>query len=234
MVLFIQALASGIDGQWYEAHATFYGEMKEGACGYENLFDHGYGLENTALSTALFNDGLICGACFEIKCVNAPQSCIKNAGTIKVTATNICPPNYDKPDGNWCNPPQRHFDLSMKMFTTIAIYKAGIVPIQYRRVPCTKNGGVKFEMKGNPYSLLVLLYNVGNAGDASKVSIKGSNTGWIPMSRNWGQHWVTATNLIGQALSFQVTTSDGKMLEFDGVAPPNWQFGQTYRGNKNF
>uniref|UniRef100_K7MUX6 Expansin n=1 Tax=Glycine max TaxID=3847 RepID=K7MUX6_SOYBN len=215
MVLFVPALAHGRRRGWHLAHATFYGDMQggdtmQGACGYGDLYQQGYGLETTALSTALFNNGQTCGACFEIMCVNS-QWCIPNAGPIK------------------------HFDLSMKMFTKIAIYKAGIIPVMYRRVPCNKSGGVKFEMKGNPYWLLVLLYNVGNAGDVTQVSIKGSsNTGWQSMSRVWGQNWVTGSNLVGQALSFQVTTSDGKMLEFDNVAPSNWQFGQSYETYQNF
>ncbi|KAK7295438.1 hypothetical protein RJT34_18347 [Clitoria ternatea] len=237
MLLFVQAFS--IDGRWYDAHATFYGDMTgadtmQGACGYGDLFEQGYGLETTALSTALFNEGLACGSCYEIVCVNDPEWCIKGAGPIKVTATNFCPPNYAKPDGNWCNPPQRHFDLSMKMFTSIAIDKAGIIPVKYRRVQCTKSGGVKFQLRGNPYWLLVLLYNVGNAGDVSHVSIQGSSSGWLPMTRRWGQNWVIGRNLVGNALSFLVTTSDGKTLVFPNVAPPTWQFEQTYEANMNF
>ncbi|CAL0308363.1 unnamed protein product [Lupinus luteus] len=34
--------------------------------------------------------------------------------------------------------------------------------------------GVKFELKGNPYWILVLVYNVANVGDISSVSIKDS------------------------------------------------------------
>jgi hypothetical protein len=121
------------------------------------------------------------------------------------------------------------------MFTSIAYYRAGVIPVKYRRVPCSKSGGVKFELNGNPYFLLVLVYNVANAGDISSVSIKGSNTEWIPMTRNWGQKWNNnGNNLVGQALSFQVTTSDGKTMQFDSVSPSNWQFGQTYEGNGNF
>ncbi|KAJ4828512.1 Expansin-A23 [Turnera subulata] len=227
------------DGAWHDARATFYGDMgggetMQGACGYGDLFQQGYGLKTAALSTALFNNGQACGACFEIKCVNDPQWCKPNAGTIKITATNFCPPNYSKPDGNWCNPPQQHFDLSMEMFTTIAIYKAGIIPVQYRRVPCAKQGGIKFEIKGNPYWTLVLVYNVGGAGDVTDVKIRGSRRGWIQMTRNWGQNWQTGNNLVGQSLSFQVTTSDGKTMRFYNVAGPNWGFGQVYDGRRNF
>ncbi|KAB2033915.1 hypothetical protein ES319_D04G048800v1 [Gossypium barbadense] len=229
-----------IDPNWYDAHATFYGDMTggdtmQGACGYGDLFKQGYGLQTTALSTALFNNGLTCGACFEIKCFNDPQWCYPKAGSVIVTATNFCPPNYSKPEGNWCNPPLKHFDLSKPMFTKLAYYKAGIIPVKYRRVLCYKKGGVQFQIKGNPYWTLVLLYNVGGAGDIKDVKIKGSSTGsWLQMSRNWGVNWQTGAKLVGQSLSFQVTTSDGKMIEFDTVVPANWQFNQVFDGKKNF
>ncbi|OWM74804.1 expansin-A23-like [Punica granatum] len=238
LIFMVAKVFAGLDVNWYDAHATFYGDMKggetmQGACGYGDLFQQGYGLATTALSAALFNDGLTCGACYEIKCVNDPQWCIKGAGSVIVTATNFCPSAPGGQSG-WCNPPQKHFDLSMPMFTKLAYYKAGIIPVQYRRTTCVKQGGVKFQIKGNPNFDLVLVYNVGGAGDVINIKIKGSSTGWIQMSRNWGQNWQAGTVLKGQSLSFQVTVSDGTMIEFDNVAPPNWQFGQTYDGGKNF
>ncbi|XP_048130512.1 expansin-A22-like [Rhodamnia argentea] len=232
-------VVSAIDGNWYDARATFYGDMSgketmDGACGYGDLFKQGYGLATAAPSTALFNNGLTCGARFEIFCNNDPKWCIPKAGSIIITGTNFCPPNYTKTQDIRCNPPQKHFDLSMPMFTKIAYYKAGVIPVRYRRVLCSKRGGVKFEIAGNPHFTLVLIFNVGGAGDVNAVKIKGSNTQWIAMTRNQGQKWQTGTVLTGQSLSFQVTVSDGKTLELDNVAPAGWQFGQTYDGQKNF
>ncbi|KAF2286328.1 hypothetical protein GH714_014220 [Hevea brasiliensis] len=119
---------------WIDAHATFYGGgdasgTMGGACGYGNLYSQGYGSNTAALSTALFNSGLSCGACFEIKCVN---------------------------DNQW--------------------------------VPCRKTGGIRFTINGHSYFNLVLITNVGGAGDVVSVSIKGSETNWQVMSRNWGQN----------------------------------------------
>ncbi|KAJ0039059.1 hypothetical protein Pint_23523 [Pistacia integerrima] len=236
--LFLFCRATTPNGnEWKAAHATFYGDMTasetmQGACGYGDLFKQGYGLLSTALSTALFNNGQTCGACYEIQCHNSTQWCLK--GKITVTATNFCPPNYSKPNGNWCNPPLQHFDLSQPMFRQIARYRAGIVPVIYRRVPCVKHGGVKFEIKGNPYWILVLVYNVGGAGDVTDVKIKGSNTSWIQMSRNWGQNWQTSAQLVGQSLSFRVSTSDGKMVQAINVVPPCWRFGEVYDSKYNF
>lgn len=218
----------------------------EGACGYGDLFQQGYGLETTALSVALFNEGWSCGGCYEVRCQGSAYCASGSAVT--VTATNLCPANYSKPSGNWCNPPQRHFDLSKPMFLRLVTdFRVGIVPVQYRRVACGgRRGGVRFEMRGNRWWVAVLVFNVAGAGEVRAVAARlddddsgGARQGqyyWADMARSWGQVWTTGDGgrSVGQGLSFRVVAGDGRALVLDGAVPPGWAFGQSFEGKGQF
>ncbi|KAL2636055.1 hypothetical protein R1flu_007534 [Riccia fluitans] len=222
--------------EWGSAHATFYGGADAqgtmgGACGYGNLYSIGYGVKSTALSNGLLNSGLSCGACFKIVCQLDGSKWCYPGKQIVVTATNACPPGSE---GGWCNPPKLHFDLSYPMFAQLAQRVAGVIPVKYRRVPCERQGGIRFTMHGNPWFDYVLVHNVGGMGAVCSVSIKGHKTGWYPMSHNWGQFWSASAHLVGQDLSFQVRLCKGKTQEFYNVAPSNWGFGQTFEADYNF
>ncbi|KAL3569591.1 hypothetical protein D5086_029481 [Populus alba] len=226
-------------GPWKEAHATFYeggSGTFGGACNYKDVAGQGYGMNTAALSSVLFKNGQACGACFEIKCADNPQWCKLGQPSLIVTATDHCPPNPSLPNdnGGWCNVPREHFDVAKPVFSQLAEYKAGIIPIQYRRVPCQKQGGIRFTILGNPWFYQVIVWNVGGAGDVVRVQVKGDDKlKWTQMERDWGTTWKTSAILLGESLSFRVSASDDRDSTSWHVTPKNWQFGQTYEG-KNF
>ncbi|KAF7810230.1 putative expansin-A30 [Senna tora] len=203
---------------WALAHATFYGDETAsatmgGACGYGNLFTNGYGTDTAALSSTLFNDGFACGTCFQIKCYQS-SACHSTVPFTTVTATNLCPPNWAEPsdNGGWCNPPRAHFDMSKPAFMRIAEWKAG-----------------------NGYWLLVYVMNVGGGGDIGSMWVKGSRTGWIRMSHNWGASYQAFASLGGQGLSFRVVSfTTGQSVVAWNAAPQSWSVGVTYSTNVNF
>lgn len=102
-----------------------------GACGFGNLYSTGYGTNTAALSAALFNSGLSCGACYELACdPSGSKYCLGGGKTVTVTATNFCPHGSL---GGWCDLPRQHFDLAHPMFVSLAQEVGGVIPINYRR-----------------------------------------------------------------------------------------------------
>ncbi|KAG6481770.1 hypothetical protein ZIOFF_058391 [Zingiber officinale] len=211
-------------------------DIPGGACGFGNLFSTGYGTATAALSTVLYLGGFSCGQCFQIRCAKS-QYCYRGSPIATITATNLCPPNWALPsnNGGWCNPPRPHFDMSKPAFMKIAQWRAGIVPVMYRRVPCPRRGGIRFLLQGNGYWLLTFVMNVGGAGDVGSIWVKGSKTGWMKMSHNWGASYQAFSRLGGQSLSFKVVSYSTKQTIFAyNVAPANWWTGKTYQARVNF
>ncbi|CAI0469347.1 unnamed protein product [Linum tenue] len=180
-----------VPGPWKRAHATFYDggpSTYGGACDFKDVVQEGYGMNTAALSGALFKEGEACGACFELRCVDDPQWCKLGKPSLIITATDHCPPNPSQPsdNGGWCNPPREHFDIARPAFKTLAEEKGGIIPVEYRRVPCKKQGGIRFTILGNPYFIEVVITNVAGAGDVTTAtdhcppnpSLPNDNGGW--------------------------------------------------------
>ncbi|KAL8136361.1 hypothetical protein V2J09_002362 [Rumex salicifolius] len=230
--------SSGLITEWQHARATYYApadprDTVGGACGYGDLAKAGYGKATVGLSTTLFERGQICGACFELRCVDDLRNCIPGTSII-VTATNFCAPNYgfSADAGGRCNPPNKHFVLPIEAFEKIALWKAANMAVQFRRINCRREGGIRFAIDGTNFFISVLISNVAGAGDIVDVKIKGSQTGWLPMGRNWGQNWIISANLKNQPLSFEVTSSNGESVISYNVAPKTWSFGQTFEGKQ--
>lgn len=115
------------------------------------------------------------------------------------------------------------------LFLLVLIYWCICV---WRRIKCTREEGIRFTITGSRIFISVLISNVAGKEDIVTVRVKGSRTGWLPMSRNWDQNWHVNALLQNQPLSFEVTSSDGITLTSYNVAPKDWSFGQSFEGKQ--
>ena len=101
------------------------------------------------------------------------------------------------------------------------------------RVRCSRQGGVRFRITGSQYFQLTLITNVGGSGSIQSMSVKGTKTGWIAMTRNWGAQW-QSNSVLNKALSFMVTSTGGQTLYINNVVPDWWVLGMTFATNAQF
>ncbi|XBI24106.1 hypothetical protein VPH35_049236 [Triticum aestivum] len=215
---------------WQKAHATFYGGADASdTMGNQLIIQLTHVHPSTAWRVR----------CYKLACDRKRADLLfcKPGVTVTVTGTNFCPPNDVLPNdnGGWCNPPRPHFDMAQPAWEKIGVYKGGIIPIMYQRVPCVKRGGVRFIINGHEYFNLVLVSNVAAAGSIESMDVKTSDSDeWIPMARNWVANWHSLANLTGKMLSFRLTNSDGHTLVFNDVVPKGWNFGQSFARKLQF
>ncbi|KAK3131404.1 hypothetical protein QOZ80_6AG0505940 [Eleusine coracana subsp. coracana] len=233
---------------WHDGSATFYGDSSGlgadfgGACGYcANDIVSLYSTNTAALSTPLFADGNGCGQCYELRCVKSPW-CNPGSPSVVVTGTNLCPPNWYLPsdNGGWCNPPRQHFDMAPPSFLKLAQRVAGIIPVQFRRVPCQRSGGVRFCVQGNSYWLLVYVMNVAGSGDVSDLAVKRygeSEDSYVPASHNWGityRVFAALGNAKGLVVKMSSYSDPQQTIVVEDAIPAYWTTGLCYQGSNNF
>ncbi|KAK3445756.1 hypothetical protein EUGRSUZ_A00988 [Eucalyptus grandis] len=178
------------------------------------------GIKTAVMSTALFNDSKSCSGCYQIVCdaIQVHQWCLRGTSItmppISARQTMLAP---------------------MTMADDLAKYRAGIVPILYRKVGCRRDGGIRLTFNSRDHFELFLISNVGGAGEISNVSIKGSKMNeWETISRNWEANWQSLSYLNGQSLSFRLEASNGRTITALNVAPSDWKFGQSFSSSTQF
>uniref|UniRef100_A0A0D9VN96 Expansin-like EG45 domain-containing protein n=2 Tax=Leersia perrieri TaxID=77586 RepID=A0A0D9VN96_9ORYZ len=230
-------------GGWLNARATWYGapngagpDDNGGACGFKNVNLPPFSAMTSCGNEPLFKDGKGCGSCYQIRCV-AHQACSGVPEIVIITDMNYYPVSL------------YHFDLSGTAFGAMAkdnrndeLRHAGIIDIQFRRVPCQYAGlTVTFhvEQGSNPNYLAILVEYENGDGDVVQVDIMESRpaadgtlvpTGvWTPMRESWGSIWRLDTNHPQQGpFSLRITNESGKSLVADDVIPADWQPNAVY------
>ncbi|RLN43416.1 hypothetical protein C2845_PM01G21190 [Panicum miliaceum] len=127
-----------------------------------------------------------------------------------------------------------HFDLSGTAFGAMVkpgrsdeLRHAGIIDIQFKRVPCNYPGQkVTFHVEegSNAVYLAVLVEFEDGDGDVVQVDLMEANSG------SWGSIWRMDSNHRLQApFSLRITNESGKQLVANQVIPANWVPNTYYR-----
>ncbi|KAK1629946.1 hypothetical protein QYE76_004261 [Lolium multiflorum] len=153
-------------------------------------------------------------------------------------------------DMNYYPVAKYHFDLSGTAFGALAmpgqndqLRHAGIIDMQFRRVPCNFAGmklGFYVLRGANPNYLPVLVQYANRDGTVVKMDLMRSTNGratgrWEPMYRSWGSVWRCDSRdaLLGP-LSLRVTSESGKTLVANNVIPNGWKGDTSYSSNIQF
>ncbi|KAL6906409.1 hypothetical protein ACP4OV_004010 [Aristida adscensionis] len=241
-----EAASSG--GGWLPAKATWYGQPNGagpddngGACGFKHTNEYPFMSMTSCGNEPLFKDGKGCGACYQIRCVNSTHpACSGKAQRVIITDMNYYPVS------------KYHFDLSGTAFGAMAkaglndkLRHAGIIDIQFRRVPCNYKGlNVNFRVQvgSNPNYFAVLVEYAGKDGAVVQVDLMeskkdgGGPTGvWTPMHVSWGAIWRLDSNRpLQPPFSLRIRSDSGKMLVANNVIPVNWKPLTDYNSNLQF
>uniref|UniRef100_A0ACD5TIH2 Uncharacterized protein n=1 Tax=Avena sativa TaxID=4498 RepID=A0ACD5TIH2_AVESA len=237
-------LAKASGSPWLAAKATWYGaptgagpDDNGGACGYKHVNQYPFMSMGSCGNEPLFKDGMGCGACYRIRCVNN-RACSGKPETVMITDMNYYPVA------------KYHFDLSGTAFGAMAkpgqndkLRHAGIIDIQFRRVRCKHQGlMVTFHVQrgSNPNYLAVLVEYANRDGTVVRMELMQSKNGrptgyWEPMTHSWGAIFRKDTKRPLQGpFSLRIRSESGKTLVANQVIPANWKPDTAYRSNVQF
>ncbi|CAN6460261.1 unnamed protein product [Victoria cruziana] len=231
---------------WFPAGATWYGEARGdgsegGACGYGNAVGLApFSSMIAAGGPSLFKSGKGCGACYQVRCTHRS---LCSSRPVSVVMADECP---------GCLSEAVHFDLSGTAFGAMALpgkadelRNAGLLPIQFSRVPCEYEGrkvAFHVDVGSNPYYFSVVIEFEDGDGDLAAVSLQElqrdsllSNE-WMPMQQSWGANWMLSAGYSLQApFSIRLTSlNSGEDLVAPHVIPAGWTPGATYYSLVNY
>ncbi|AQL05597.1 Expansin-B3 [Zea mays] len=222
---------------WLPAKATWYGaptgagpDDNGGACGFKGTNQYPFSSMTSCGNEPIFKDGKGCGSCYQIRCLRSNHpACSGVPQTVIITDMNYYPVA------------KYHFDLSGTAFGAMAssglndrLRHAGIIDMQFRRVPCDFPGlTVTFRVQhgSNPMYLAVLIEHANMDGDVVQADIMQNNSGyWEPLHESWGAVWrIDPSRPLCGPFSVRITNESGKQLVAQNVIPANYIADVDYR-----
>ncbi|GAQ92091.1 expansin [Klebsormidium nitens] len=110
----------------------------------------------------------------------------------------------------------------------------GTTPIEYRRVPCPREGPAVVGVVGNPYWLEISVMNLAHWGSYDAMRVKDAGGVWKDLKRDWGTNFVVNEQLRGN-ISVQISDSEsGDMVTLEDCIPEGWTTGNSFACRANY
>ncbi|KAL5973794.1 hypothetical protein ACLOJK_030451 [Asimina triloba] len=209
------------------SRAAYYGSndslgTPRGACGYGEFGREVYG-GNVAAVSNLFQDGIGCGACYQVTCTD-PKLCTEDGVEIMVTDHGAS----DNTD----------FILSIHAFAGMAsqnksqeLIAFGVVDIEYERIPCKFPGyyvmvKVHENSRFPDYLVIIFIYQAAEKDILAVDLWKKDCKEWVSMRRAYGGVWDMPMPP-KSPLSLRLLTSENigkkKWVYLKNVIPEMWK-----------
>ncbi|KAK7263345.1 hypothetical protein RJT34_30933 [Clitoria ternatea] len=234
--LFMQTLSADTSCTecFVQSRAAYYPNSQEngtdvGACGFGSFGATVNGGDVSAASNNLYRNGIGCGACYQVRCINNAY-CSDNGVSVVIT-------DQGSSDNTNFILSQRAFGgMALNTDTAAALLALGVVDIQYKRVSCNypnKNITVEIdESSSNPHFLAFVIWFQQGSRDITAVQLcETQNFVCKLLDRNHGAVW-TANSPPSGPLSLRMLFSAEEGEEAWVVPanniPQDWKAGQTY------
>ena len=222
--------SSYVDDDWQDAIGTAYAEkgVVDGECSFNgwtsvtpsNQF-LAYGYNVAALAEPHYDNGNMCGSCFEMRCEEYTEGCVDENVIIQFAvtdSTNSCNTNDDGAiTENWCTQvfdtdTDWHFDFIPQIWNSISNSTDGM-RLKFRRIACPTHEYLHVITRNVNGWKSVSVAGLPDFGGSSSFGILDSNGTFIDMTQ-WkpgAAHYFTQESMGPYEL--QITLGNGEIVE---------------------
>ncbi|KGN60430.1 expansin-like B1 [Cucumis sativus] len=198
-----------------------------GACGY-GTFGATINDGDVATASDLYRNGLGCGACYQIRCIDS-ELCSEKGTMVVITDQGSGP-------GDFIMSRRAYAGLAQTPYAAVSLMALGVIDIEYKRVACSypnKNITIKIDENSNaPHYLAFVIRFQQGKNDITAVQLcETKNFVCKLLDRSYGTVWTTASPPRGPlSLRMLLTNEEGDeqwIVPINDI-PRDWKAGDIY------
>ncbi|KAA0038531.1 expansin-like B1 [Cucumis melo var. makuwa] len=198
-----------------------------GACGY-GTFGATINDGDVATASDLYRNGLGCGACYQIRCIDS-ELCSEKGTMVVITDQGSGP-------GDFIMSRRAYAGLAQTPYAAVSLMALGVIDIEYKRVACSypnKNITIKIDENSDaPHYLAFVIRFQQGKNDITAVQLcETKNFVCKLLDRSYGTVWTTTSPPRGPlSLRMLLTNEEGDeqwIVPINDI-PRDWKAGDIY------